>query len=339
MVGIGIIGTGYWGKNHARVCCELRSEGIVDAVKICDIDKRRAKEVSDMFGIEYVADYKDIVNDREIQAVSIVTPSSTHYELACEFIEAGMDVLIEKPMTMDVQESRELVKLAKEADCILMAGHIFRYHPAVRELKRRIDTGEFGTIQIILSNRLHLGLPRKDMGVTYALGIHELDMFCYLLHRDFPRSLTAVASNSFQPDIEETVMIAADFADGIKGYAMESWLVPVYGKMRDLVVIGSEKSAKIDYLNSQELQIFDTRLVIENDEPVRVENEGRHIIPIPYAEPLKEELKHFISCIKTRSKPVSDGMVGMRAVVMAESALKSSKMNKAVELVEGRYVL
>jgi len=94
------------------------------------------------------------------------------------------------------------------------------------------------------------------MGVIYALGIHELDMFCYLMDVDYPNTLTATASTSFQSGIEETCMITMDFG-GVKGYALESWLVPVYGKRRDLILIGSEKSAKIDYLSPQELQLFE----------------------------------------------------------------------------------
>ena len=329
MVGIGVIGTGYWGKNHVRAYKELKAEGLIDVVKMCDIDKQRARELGSIFSVEYTTDYKDMISDPDIQAVSIVTPSHTHYKIAREFMEAGMDVLIEKPMTMDIQEAKDLVKISKENNRILMEGHIFRYHPAIRELKHRVDEGEFGNIQNIMSNRLFFGLPRKDMGVIYALGIHELDMFCYLLDKVYPDRLIASSSISFQSDIEETCMIAMDFGDA-KGYALESWLVPAYGKKRDLVLIGSEKSARIDYLNPQELHLFDMRIVVEEDALVRIENEGEHIIPIPYAEPLKEELKHFISCVEERKKPISDGMVGMRAVVMAEAARESSKKNTSM---------
>jgi predicted dehydrogenase len=337
MVGIGIIGTGYWGKNHVRICKELAEEGIIDVVKLCDLDKQRVRELGDSFAVEYTTNYKDIISDPEIQAVSIVTPSHTHYKIAREFMSAGIDVLIEKPMAMDIQEAKELNKVSKENRCILMAGHIFRYHPAIRELKQRIDAGEFGKIKIIISNRLFLGLPRKDMGVIYALGIHELDMFCYLMDMDYPNMLTATSSTSFQSGIEETCMITMDFG-GVKGYALESWLVPVYGKRRDLVLIGSEKSAKIDYLSPQELQLFDMRIVAKENKPVRVEDEGEHSIPIPYAEPLKEELKHYISCVKGRKKPDSDGMVGMRAVVMAEAALKASEKNKFMRFENNQYI-
>lgn len=331
MPGVAVIGIGHWGKNHVRVYMELKQEGIVNAVKICDIDKSRVQQLSDTLGIEGVTDYRQILTDPEIRAVSIATPSDTHYSLGREFIEAGKDVLIEKPLTLNPEDAARLVEVANNNNRILMVGHIFRYHPAVQELKRRIDAGEFGEIQNIIGNRMFLGLPRRDMGVIYALGIHELDMFCYLLGVDYPKSLMAALSKSYGQDIEETAIITMDFGHA-RGYALESWVVPAYGKRRDLVVIGSQRSAKIDYLNPQELHIFDARIITKNGTPVRVEDEGERTISIPYAEPLKEEFRHFLSCISSRCRPLSDGLVGLRAIVMAEAALTSAATNKAVML-------
>ena len=333
MTGIAVIGTGYWGKNHVRTYSELASEGIIDNVKICDLDEKRARELGDAFNIEYLTDYRELIADPNIDAVSIVTPSSTHYDLAKEFMEAGKDVLVEKPMTMDSKEAEKLVNISNKTDQILMVGHIFRHHPAVKELKHRIDMGEFGTIQLISSNRLSFGAPRKDMGVIYALGVHEVDMFCYLMGRKYPDNIHTTASYALQSDIEETAMITMDF-DGIKTYAFESWLMPAYGKQRDLVVVGSEKTAKIDYLKPQEIQVFDIRIAekdFDGKTSFSVENEGSYTIPIPYAEPLKEELHHFINCVNDRSKPASDGQIGLRAVKMAEAALKSTKIGKSIQ--------
>lgn len=332
MTGIGVIGTGYWGKNHVRTYSELASEGTIDNVKICDINEKRARELGNAFNIDYLADYEELIRDPKIDAVSIVTPSPTHYQLAKEFMEAGKDVLVEKPMTMDPGEAEKLVRISRDTGQILMVGHIFRHHPAVKELKHRIDLGEFGTIRLISSNRLSFGAPRKDMGVVYALGIHEVDMFCHLMDREYPDSILATVGYSMQPDIEDTAMISMDFG-GTKAYAFESWLMPAYGKQRDLVVVGSEKTAKIDYLKPQELQILDIRIAEEDfdgNTAFSVENEGSYIVPIPYAEPLKEELRHFIDCIENRTTPISDGAIGLRAVRMAEAALESARNGCAV---------
>jgi len=331
MTGIAVIGVGHWGKNHARAYKELCEERVVDAVQICDVDEARVRELSSKLGIRSTSNYQQILDDSKVQAVSIVTPSRTHYKIARECMEAGKDVLVEKPLTMDVAEAEELVRVADKNNRILMVGHVFRYHPAVQELRRRINEGELGKIQIIMSSRETFGLPRKDMGVIYALGIHELDMFCYLMEVDYPQSVTAVTSKVYSPDIEETAMLAVDFGD-VKGYAFESWLVPVREKKRDLLVVGSQMSARVDYLKPQELCLYDTRVITENGIPTSIEDKGERVVSIPYAEPLKEELRHFISYVSSRQKPLTDGVVGVRAVVMAEVALASAKTGKAVAL-------
>ncbi|MEA1984383.1 MAG: Gfo/Idh/MocA family oxidoreductase [Euryarchaeota archaeon] len=333
MTTIGVIGTGYWGKNHVRTYSELASEGVIDSVKICDIDEKRAHELGNAFNIEYLTDHKALLSDPDIDAVSIVTPSPTHYPLAKEFMEAGKDVLVEKPMTMDFREAEHLVEISEDTGQILMVGHIFRHHPAVKELKQRIDLGEFGSLRLISSNRLSFGAPRKDMGVVYALGIHEVDMFCHLVDKEYPDSILATTRCNLQPDIEETAMITMDLGD-TTAHAFESWLMPAYGKQRDLVVVGSEKAAKIDYLKPQELQIFDVRIAEQDfngTTTFSVENEGSYTIPIPYAEPLKEELGHFVDCIQSRNTPISDGVVGMRAVKMAEAVLRSAREGRRIQ--------
>jgi predicted dehydrogenase len=329
MIGVAVVGTGYWGRNHVRAYKELENEGFVKKVKICDANEGQAKKMSNTYKVEYITDPDELLNDPQIQAVNIVTPSLTHYALAKKFMEAGKDVLVEKPVTMNSAEAKELIEIAGRTGRILMAGHIFRYHPAVKELKRRIELGELGEVKMLFTNRFFFGLPRKDMGVVYALGIHELDLFCYLLDREFPHSLTAVTTHTFKNGIEETAFLALDFGEAT-GYALESWLVPVYGKKRDLVIIGSEKCAFVDYLNLQELTLFEARIFTDNDMPVRVEDEGRQSIPLTYAEPLKEELRHFLACVKQRSKPLTDGEVGWRAVLMAEKALESSKTGRRI---------
>jgi UDP-N-acetylglucosamine 3-dehydrogenase len=331
MTGIAVIGTGHWGKNHARVYKELCQEGVVDSVQICDVDEARVRELSSTLVIQGTSNYQQILNDSEIQAVSIVTPSRTHYKIAKEFMEAGKDVLVEKPLTMDITEAEALVKIADENNRVLMVGHVFRYHPAVQELRRRMNAGELGNVQTIMSNRLTFGLPRKDMGVIYALGIHELDMFCYLMEVAYPKSVTAVTSRVYSKDIEETVVLGVDFGD-VKGYAFESWLVPGHEKKRDLLVIGSKMSARIDYLKPQELCLLDTRVVTENGDPTSIEDKGERVVSIPYAEPLKEELRQFISSVNSRQRPLADGLVGVRAVVMAEAALASARTGKEERL-------
>jgi len=338
VINVAVIGVGKWGQNHARVYKELASEGIIDRLKICDADENRLKQLKSALNaewIEYASSYHDVAQDKNIDAVSIATPSKTHYPIAKELIEAGKDVLVEKPMTMDIIEARDLVALADEHNRILMVGHLMRYHPAIQKLKQMIDTDELGTIHTMIGTRMDFGLPRKDMGVIYALGVHELDLFCYLLGINYPKSIVAITSRVYSQEIEETAIICADFGYA-KGYALESWLISTYGKRRDLVVVGDKASAHIDYLATQPLQIFDSAIITEKGVPISAQAKGKNTIALPCDEPLREELKHFISCVQSRQKPLTDGYVGWQAVVMADAALESTRKGKTIELKEAR---
>ncbi|MDD4127405.1 MAG: Gfo/Idh/MocA family oxidoreductase [Methanomicrobium sp.] len=324
MVGIGLIGTGYWGKNHARNWKEMLKEGIIDKLIFCDIDEARVKELSGG-EVEYTTDYRQILQDKDINAVDIVTPSHTHFPLGKDAMLAGKDVFVEKPMTMNIKESAEFVKLAEEHKKILMPGHLFRYHPGVSKVREMIAEGEFGRIYYLFTNRMAYSTPRRDMGVMYALGVHELDLYCYLLGVKYPNIAKMTEGTFLQPGIEEFANILMEFDNNISGYAIESWMSPFDKKMRNLTIVGSKKSVKIDYMKHNEIEIFDG--IIESQEgdngmfPVVAEGTVK-TISIPEKEPLKTELTDFVNSIKSRKQPVSDMYSGMRAVEMVEECLR-----------------
>lgn len=333
MVGIAIIGTGYWGKNHIRNYKALLLENQINYLKIYDINEQRSKQMAEDYEIESVSSIDNIIDDEKITAVVIVTPSSTHYALSKRFLENGKDVFVEKPITLNSERANELVQIAKNHDKILMVGHLFRFHPAIRDIKKRIDIGEFGKINIIITYRFALGVPRKDMGVVYALAVHELDLACYLLNQEFPKSIIADTAKFHQNDVEEMSNISMEFPNGTKVYMMESWDIPVYGKKREMILIGSEKSAKIDFLLPNEYMIYDTKIkknIIDGKDILEVEENAVSKIIIEYKEPLKEEILHFISCVKNRAQPETDGMVGLKAIKMCEAIFKSTKENKRI---------
>jgi len=340
MTAIAVIGTGYWGRNHVRVFKELLDEGVITDLKLCDVSEERVKELAASFNVKYTIDYQEILNDDSFDAVSIVTPSGMHYEMAKNAIESGKSVLVEKPITMTSEEAEKLVKVTEAKDGILMVGHIFRHHSAVKELKKRIERGDFGEIINMFCNRLSFRVPRPDMGVLHALGIHEMDLFCYLLGKKYPDEIYTHNEQHFFPNIEETAMIILKFAGGINCYAFESWMSPVSEKKRDLVVTGTKMSARMDYLKPQELQIFDSAILPKktaksaagSSSDFEIEHEGSYTIPIEYREPLKEELKHFISCAQNHTQPLSDMYSGKRAVEMVEVAFESARTGKKILL-------
>jgi len=337
MIGVGVLGTGKWGKNHVRVYKELKDEGHIDRLVICDVDENAVKQLAKANDVEYVTNCARVRDDPRIQAVSIVTPSKTHFSLAKEFMAAGKDVLVEKPMTMDTTEAKNLVITATEQARILMVGHVFRFHPAIKALRQHIERGELGTIKLLITNRLVFGAPRKDMGVIYALGVHDLDLYCYLLDRELPSSVIATASSILGADIEETAELVLDFGDAV-GFALESWMVPAYGKKRDLAVIGTEKCAYIDYLDTTKFTLFETGISADLTFSAQRSDQTREV-SLNHTEPLKEELKHFIDCVENRKEPLSSGQVGWRSVIMAEKALESSREGKKLTFAvnEGKF--
>ena len=331
MVGIAVIGAGYWGKNHIRNYKALLLEKKIEYLKICDVNEERAKEIGEDYNLKSTSKIEDIINDEQITAVVIVTPSSTHYELSKLCLENGKDVFVEKPITLKSENAKELVDIANKQGKILMVGHLFRYHPAVRDIKTRIDLGEFGKIEMILTYRFALGVPRTDMGVIFALAVHDLDLTCYLLNQEIPKSILVDNGKFHQDKVIEMTNISLDFEDGAKGYMMGSWNIPVYYKKRELIIIGSEKSAIIDYLTPSEYKIFDTKIkkrIIEDRVILEKEDNEVYKVLIDYKEPLKEEILHFIECIKTRKTPITDGLVGYHTVKMCEKAFLSAELNK-----------
>jgi predicted dehydrogenase len=332
MVKIAVIGTGYWGRNHVRALNELRGEGVIDELEICEVNEKKAKDFSNIYHINYCTDYNTLLSDDSLSGVTIATPTPTHFKLAKKFMEAGKDVLVEKPMTDNSTQAQELIEVAEKNKSVLMVGHIFRHHSAVQEIKKRIERGDFGRIYYLTSERLSFREPRPDMGVMFALAIHEVDIFCHLLNVEYPEEISAQVSR-FLTDIEEVAFLLLRFHNNTLGYAFESWMTPVHGKRRDLTIIGSKMSAKVDYLKPQELQLFNAAIIrMQEGGPLKAEYEGAYTVPIPYREPLKEEMKNFIHCINTREKPLSDMYAGKRAVEMIEMAFKSSDENRALKV-------
>ena len=314
---IAVIGTGQWGKNHVRSLKELMDEKKIDEVYLCDSNKERVSRMGKTYDIPSFTDYHKLPHD--LDGVVIATPSDTHKSISQYFLDRGIHVLVEKPMALSSRDAGEMIIKAQENNSVLMVGHIFRYHPAVIKVKEGITRGDFGDIYYMMSNRFSLRYPRMDMGVLYALGIHEVDIFCDLLNKDYPQEIFAVIEN-YVGETEETAQIIVFFEKGIKGYSFENWLNPVHGKKRELVVVGSRLSALVDYLKPNEIKFYDS--VISKD---TVATEGSYIVPIEYKEPLKQEHYDFISCIRSGAQPVANMYVGKRAVEMIEKAFLSSQ--------------
>jgi predicted dehydrogenase len=324
----GVIGTGYWGSNHARVAVELADEGIIDDVVLCDVDVDRAKELAASYDVEYTTDYTDLPS-RGVDAVSIATPSPTHHEVAVFLLENGVDCLVEKPLALDSENAWEMVETASRTEQFLGVGHIFRYHPALSNLKRRIDRGELGKIKYMNTTRFSFRVPRETAGALYSLAVHDIDISNYLLNTS-PRSLYCNLDSVIRDDIDETATVILEY-ENATSVINESWQVPVYGKRRDLTVVGSEKTAYIDYLEDTVVELYDSR-VRRDDGELRAQSEGKQVYETDNKEPLKVEVSEFIDACLSGSSLRAPGRVGAETVELLERCTESSSQDSVVSI-------
>ncbi|MFC7165284.1 Gfo/Idh/MocA family protein [Halospeciosus flavus] len=323
-----VVGTGYWGENHVRVATELRDEGHVDEVVVCDVDEQRAADAAGTFDLDYVTDTSDLA-DLGVDAATVATPSPTHESVATDLLEDGVDLLVEKPLALDGETAWNIVDAADRHDRTLGVGHIFRFHPALRELKRRVERGDLGDLRYLTSNRFAFRTPRKTAGALHSLAVHDVDIYRYLLGED-PDTVTARCDSFVRDDVDETATLLLGYGD-VTGHVSVSWHVPVFGKERHLVAVGSERTAYIDYLEDTKLEVYDSRF-FEEGGTLRRRDEGKQVHEAPQREPLKAEVEEFVAASEGRATFSAPGEVGARAVDLLDAATASDEQGREVEL-------
>jgi UDP-N-acetylglucosamine 3-dehydrogenase len=330
MLTIGVIGAGVWGKNHVRVFNELEN---VNLTGVSDLNENLLKRVSSVYKVRVTKNYNEILSDEKIDAVSICTPSSTHYKIAKDALNSGKHVLVEKPLALNSRDGEELIELANEKKRLLMVGHIFRFNPAVLRLREEISKGTFGKIRFMYGSRMGLMTPRNDCGVITDFALHDFDTFCFLLDK-YPKEVTAVASSYNKSSFEDIGFCTLMFDENIIANVGVSWLTPK--KVRDLWVIGEKCSASLDYL-PQILEIHHKGMVPEYNSygefRLLTKQEGDDVRPfIPAKEPLKMEISHFVECLE-KKKPLKFGPeIGNNIIKIIEAAYKSIEEKRTVEV-------
>lgn len=329
-VGIAVIGCGYWGINYVRVFDELPGSRVVAA---CDLNEERLGRVQQRF--RYVRTYRtagELLNDPEVDAVVVATPLSTHYPLAKACLEQGRHVLVEKPFVCQVSEGEELVDLAERGHLTLMVGHTFLYNPSVRKMKEYTVAGDCGDIYYLHATRTNLGPIRKDANALWDLIPHDLSIFSYLLDAQ-PLWVSAVAAKLLRNSREDVGFVALSYPNGILGHVHASWADP--HKVREVVLVGSQKRIVFNDLNGQEsIRIYEKGVSpAANDmdsigEHRLLIRDGDIISPkLEASEPLKNECAHFLDCVRRGSRPLSDARSGLQVVktllAIDQSALKN----------------
>ncbi|MCS6919353.1 MAG: Gfo/Idh/MocA family oxidoreductase, partial [Fimbriimonadales bacterium] len=233
---VAVVGHGYWGKNLARNFFQLGALAVV-----CDSDPSCCSAVVEQYpGVEFVSDCYAVFSCDDIHAVAIATPAATHYEMVKRALQAGKDVFVEKPLALTVAQGAELVQLARAQGRILMVGHLLRYHPAVKQLKRLIDGGALGKLYYLYSNRLNLGRFRTEENILWSFAPHDVSVMLYLLN-EMPERVAAQGGNYLHTHIADTTITTLAFPSGVQAHIFVSWLHPY--KEHRLVVVGSDGMA------------------------------------------------------------------------------------------------
>lgn len=313
---IAVIGAGYWGINHVRNFYEL---GALELV--CDASGTILEDIRTRFsGVRTHTDVQAVLDDQRIDAVVLATPAETHSDLAMRAIDAGKDVLVEKPLTLAVDEGERLVHRAKELGSVLMVGHLLEYHPAVLRLRELIGSGQLGELRYIYSNRLNLGKVRREENILWSFAPHDIAIILRLVDA-WPTHVSAAGGSYLRPHIADVTVTNIEFPTGVRAHIFVSWLHPY--KEQRLIVVGSKQMAVFDDVRKDsKLMIYDQGVEIVNGEPVTRKNEGI-AEDIADEEPLRRQCLHFLECIRTRTRPVTDGESGLRVLRVLDAAERS----------------
>jgi UDP-N-acetylglucosamine 3-dehydrogenase len=311
-LGVAVIGAGFWGRNHARVFKELEE---TELLAVCDVNAERAKTVAKQFGVKAYTSIGKLLKRKDVEAVSNCVWSLNLAKETLKALKTGKHVLVEKPMATNVKQAEKLLEAAKEEKLHLMVGFLMRFIPGIQHMKNAIEDKTIGNLVCATAKRVSEWPERiGDVGVVKDTAIHDIDIIRYLFNEE-PIAVYAKTGSMKHKKFEDYAQIMLTFEGGKSAFIESNWLTPY--KTRTLVVTGSKAIMKLDYI-TQELTVEDAKETIQ----------PRY----PWQEPLKLELQHFANCILKREKPLITGMDGLKALQIAEAALKSSTIGRAVKL-------
>jgi predicted dehydrogenase len=314
-VRLGAVGLGGWGKNLVRSFgaakrCEL--------AYLCDRHAPTLQTHHRRFPQAAPTDrFEDLLEDPALDAVALATPAPLHHAMAKAALEAGKHVYVEKPMTLTVPDAEDLVETAERTGRTLMVGHLLEYHPAIERIKGLIDAGALGDVYYMYSQRVNLGVVRKDENAFWSLAPHDVSVALYLFGQE-PDEIVASGQCYLQPGIEDVVFAQLHFPDGRMAQIHVSWLDP--HKERKMIVVGSKQMAVFDDMApTEKVRIFDKGATVQMDavgmtQAIQVRHGDIHIPHIPAHEPLNLETQHFIDCLLNGETPRSDSQDGLRVV-------------------------
>ena len=303
-----VIGGGRWGQNHIRTLFQMGNlAGIVES------NATRLEELIKQYPVEGFTEL-NLAIEKDFDGYTVAAPAPLHYEIGKKLLEKGRNVLIEKPMTLSAETSKELVDLAKKNAANLMVGHVLLYHPAIRKIKELIDTGKIGKLHYIYSNRLNLGTVRTEENVFWSLAPHDVSIFDYFVGKP-ALSIQASGQKFLQTTVFDSTLAQLTYPDNVHGHIFTSWLHPF--KEHRLVVIGSKGMLSFEDSSAEKNIVFyDKHVNFENGIP-RIKTEPDEIIPYDKKMPLTEELTYFVDHLDKKIE-VADGKSGYEVVKVLE---------------------
>jgi UDP-2-acetamido-3-amino-2,3-dideoxy-glucuronate N-acetyltransferase len=325
---VAVIGCGYWGKNLVRNFAQLRV-----LRWICDTDQASLAAQAQLNpGVRSTTRVDEILADEAVRGVIIAAPAALHVSLARRALLAGKDVFVEKPLALKYQEGLELIQLGEERDAILMVGHILEYHPAVVLLKEVIQRGELGKICYLYSHRLNLGKVRQEENILWSFAPHDISVISSLVGSE-PTTALASGNSYLQAGIADVTVTNLLFPQGVNAHIFVSWLHPF--KEQKLVVVGDRKMAVFDdTAREAKLKIYDKGIEWRAGLPVPRQTAETTLF-FEETEPLRLECEHFLSCIRDRKRPLTDGRNGLRVLkVLTASQLSLERGGVPVRLAE-----
>jgi predicted dehydrogenase len=328
---VAVIGVGTMGRHHARVYSELPE---ADFVAISDSDSIRAESTANKFGIRAYTDHREMLEKEKPDAVSVVVPTAMHEKVGIDALDAGANILIEKPIAANIAEGTRLIEKARAMKKQLMIGHVVRFDPALQALKQKLDAGELGRIYQIFCRRAGPFPARiQDVGVVIDLAPHDVDIMRFLAGMD-PTRVYSETERRIHTDHEDLLWATLRFPDGVIGGLEINWLTPT--KIREVLVLGERGMFRADAL-TQDLYFYENSLVKDVQwatlQAIKGVSEGSMTrYAIPRFEPLKAELQSFLKALGD-GKPVPiSGEDGLAALKISLALVESGRAHKVVDL-------
>ena len=331
MIRMAVIGCGYWGPNLIR---NFNNQDEVDLRTIVDLDEERLRTVGKLYPqVKAVTDYREVIEDPQIDAVVVATPVSHHHALGREVLGAGKHLFVEKPMAASAVECRDLNRLAAAQNLVIMVGHTFLFTPAVCKIRALMEAGELGEIHYVDITRVNLGIFQQDVNVVWDLAPHDVAMLNHLFgERPVEVSATGHCYVQKEKGIEDVAFLSLMYPGGQVAHIHVSWLDP--NKIRKATFVGSRKMLVYDDVSSLEkIRVYDKGVEVlphyDNFGEFQLSYRfGDIFVPrVDQVEPLKIETAHFLDCIAGRAEAVSSGAHGLEVVEVLEKACESIRSN------------